>query len=143
MAKADKDGRSPVVREYVWVTSRDVIDAMGSLPLTTGDRDWLATCVRATNAMIHHFRPELPCPERLGPFSDQFTDQFDDQTGYAVDPMIRYGAIQLCIEMYRRRGTYATEGVAGFGEFGPPPSSLSFEAQMFLGLGRHYRPVVA
>jgi hypothetical protein len=142
MANKDKT-TTPQVYEYVWVTSRDVVDAMGSLPLTSGDRDWLAACVLATNALIHKHRPDLPLPHRMGPFSDQFTDQFDDQTGYAVDPMARYGAIQLTLEMYRRRGTYATEGVAGFGEFGPPPSSLSFEAQMFLGLGRHFPPVVA
>lgn len=115
-----------------WVYREDVVSAMGSLPLTRDDSEWLNNCVRAANALIRCFRPELCCPyEPCG------------CGGSCQQEMAQYGGIQLAIEMYRRRGLTSGESVPQFSEFGPPPSSLSYEAQMFLGLGRHHAPVVS
>jgi hypothetical protein len=125
-----------------WVTRRDVYEAMGSLPLTDDDDAWLQTCVRAANAMIRRFRPDLPLPERglVEPGPD---GKPRPENPKCLDPAIHYGAVQLCIEMYRRKGAMGGESPAGFSEFGPPPSSLSYEAQLFLGIGYHHAPVVA
>jgi hypothetical protein len=115
-----------------WVYRDDVIAAMGSLPLAREDSEWLNACVRAANALIAHFRPDLCTP-----------DECHCGYGSCETVMAQYGATQLVIEMYRRRGLTSGESAAGFSEFGPPPSSLSYEAQLFLGLGRHHAPVVS
>lgn len=132
-----------------WVLREDVEEAMGSQPLTQDDSDWLDMCVAAANRMIRLFRCDLPEPTRAtattGPFSRAFNAAF--KGGWTslddVDPMVLYGATQLVIEMYRRRGLTSGENMPQFSEFGPPPTSLSYEAQLFLGLGRHHAPVVA
>jgi hypothetical protein len=127
---------------HYWCTDSEVIAAMGSLPLTKDDAEWLSACVRAANRLIREFRPELPLPTRVGEFDGEFSGEFETEIGW-VDPMIRYGATQLAMECYRRKGLTSGESLAGMSEFGPPPSSLSFEAQLFLGLGRHHAPVIA
>jgi hypothetical protein len=127
---------------HFWATRDEVVAAMGSLPLTKDDDAWLVACVRAANRLVREFRPELPIPTREGEFTGEFDGEFDNEPGW-VDPMIRYGTIQLVIEMYRRRGLSSGESVAGMSEFGPPPSSLSYESQTFLALGRHHAPVIA
>lgn len=142
MTNKDKPAWHDFNENHFWVTRDEVIAAMGALPLTKQDGEWLDTCVRAANRLIRQFRPELPIPTREGEFGPEFTPEFDTEIGF-VDPAIAYGAAQLAIEMYRRRGLTAGDSGAGFSEYGPPPSSLSYEAQMFLGLGRHHAPVVS
>jgi hypothetical protein len=143
-------GRQLTAEEtHWWVIREEVEQAMGSLPLTADDRDWLDLCVRAGNAMIRRFRCDLPVPNRAGgpagPFAQPLSPAFQVGLGQpnSVDPMVTFGAVQLVTEMYRRRGLTSGENLPQYSEFGPPPSSLSYEAQLFLGLGRHHAPVIA
>jgi hypothetical protein len=142
MASKDKPAWQDFNENHFWVTRDEVVAAMGSLPLTKDDDDWLIACVRAANRLIRQFRPELPIPTRVGEFDGEFSGEFENEPGW-VDPMIKYGATQLALEMYRRKGLTSGEGPAGYSEFSPPPTSLSYEAQMFLGLGRHHAPVIS
>lgn len=105
----------------MWVVAEDVEAAMGQRPLTDQDVAWLRQCVAAANALIRRYRPTL-----------------DD-----TDEGARYGATRLATDMYERRGSRSDVGQ--FGEFQQPNflTSLSYESQLFLGLGRHWPPVVA
>lgn len=142
MASKDKPPWLDDDENHYWVVRDEVVAAMGSLPLTKDDDDWLVACVRAANRLIRHHRPDLPIPTREGEFTGEFSGEFETEIGW-VDPVIHYGATQLALEMYRRKGLTSGEGPAGYSEFSPPPTSLSYEAQMFLGLGRHHAPVIS
>jgi hypothetical protein len=102
-----------------WITSDDVLDALGLAPAGPGDVAYLSTCTAAANALAYRRR------QAAG-----YLDDPDVVPGDAV----KLGTVLVAVGLYRNRGALA--GSAAFDDVGAPaPSSGTMPPDVLRLLG--------